>query len=522
LLKDTEEDITVPDGTSFALDLCGKTLRSTGEGSVITVFGHLTLSDSSSDEKGKITQGCYSVTDQCYGAGICVFGGHVVMNGGHITENTPTASCIGGGVFLDGGTFTMNGGFIEANSARNGGGVAIGGGGVFTMNDGVISSNKAEIFGCGIMVNQGSFVMNGGKLLFNYTTCYSGAGIYLLHGSVSASGGCFGNDIVCSDFEDITISLSGGCFSYTPPSSYLASGVAVASNPDSSTATGYPYILVTFYSVSWLSHDGTPLTPAGTAAKGTLPTYTGLIPTREANAQYSYTFAGWATEPGQTEGLQVEDLPVVTGNIVYYAAFARVVNTYPVQWKGVDDQDLLETDSGIPYGTFPSYEGQIPTKAKDSQYTYTFAGWATEPGQTKGMKAKDLPAVTGSVVYYAAFKYSVAPSYTVTIPSEVNLGENITVSAENVVLEKGKTLTVAITETFDANNEFKLKTTEGAELTYTVKTGDIPVSVGTAFLTVNPETSASGSATLSFVAPTSAPQFAGEYEGTVTFGISIQ
>jgi len=123
---------------------------------------------------------------------------------------------------------------------------------------------------------------------------------------------------------------------------------------------------------------------------------------------------------------------------------------------------------------------------------------------------------------YAAFKYSVAPSYTVTIPSEVNLGENITVSAENVVLEKGKTLTVAITETFDANNEFKLKTTEGAELTYTVKTGDIPVSVGTAFLTVNPETSASGSATLSFVAPTSAPQFAGEYEGTVTFGISIQ
>lgn len=117
--------------------------------------------------------------------------------------------------------------------------------------------------------------------------------------------------------------------------------------------------------------------------------------------------------------------------------------------------------------------------------------------------------------------YTVNPTYTVTIPATVSLGNSVTVEASGVKVAKGSQVVVKLTGTSEADNAFKLKTAEGAELTYTVKKGDTVVNIGDAVLSVNPTTEASGSATLTFAAPASVTH-AGSYSGTVTFTVSVE
>lgn len=116
--------------------------------------------------------------------------------------------------------------------------------------------------------------------------------------------------------------------------------------------------------------------------------------------------------------------------------------------------------------------------------------------------------------------YTVAPSYTVTIPASVTLGQTAIVSASNVKINKDQTLKVKLTATSENDNTFKVKA-NGAELTYTVKKGTTDIAVGSEVLAVNSETSGDDlKAELSFIAPTSTT-FAGEYKGTVTFTVSV-
>ena len=116
--------------------------------------------------------------------------------------------------------------------------------------------------------------------------------------------------------------------------------------------------------------------------------------------------------------------------------------------------------------------------------------------------------------------YNVQPNFTVTIPENVTLGSNVTVSTDKVVVEYGKAVKVKLTGTGEDDNTFKLKTEEGAVLEYTVKMGDRVVNVGDTVLTVAPDSTAT-SAQLSFVMPTNVT-YAGNYTGTVTFSIVVE
>ena len=113
--------------------------------------------------------------------------------------------------------------------------------------------------------------------------------------------------------------------------------------------------------------------------------------------------------------------------------------------------------------------------------------------------------------------YTVAPTFTVTIPASVTLGEDATISAENVVVPKGKQVEVSIAEA----NGFKATTPEGAEITYTVKNGEDAVAEGETVLAVNPKDGKTGSTTLSFGAPETS-QYAGTYTGTATFTVAVK
>ena len=127
---------------------------------------------------------------------------------------------------------------------------------------------------------------------------------------------------------------------------------------------------------------------------GGRPAYCGAQPQAAGG-----TFAGWATEPNQTVGRQVADLPDVTADAVYYAAFSGwTPSYYTVTWMDYAGRTVLRTDTLV-VGSAVKYKGTAPTRSRDG-YACAFAGWAAQAGQSEGI---ELPRITANVTYYAAF-----------------------------------------------------------------------------------------------------------------------
>ena len=64
----------------------------------------------------------------------------------------------------------------------------------------------------------------------------------------------------------------------------------------------------------------------------------------------------------------------VTADATYRATYTETVNKYTVTWNNSDGTPL-EVDENVPYGTNPSYDWETPTSGWNAQYSYTFAGW---------------------------------------------------------------------------------------------------------------------------------------------------
>lgn len=183
----TDANLTIPVDEEVTIDLNGNTLTGNGLGSVIRVYGKLTILDSGNG--GKITGGFKNYTDAWVnnvehdGGGIFVdTGAEVVLESGSITGND---AWNGGGVYINGGgSFTMNDGEISNNNALRpyhggGGGVYAlddeeKGTGKFVMNDGVIKGNTTLTQGGGAFID-GVMEMNGGEIIDN--TGLKGGGV---------------------------------------------------------------------------------------------------------------------------------------------------------------------------------------------------------------------------------------------------------------------------------------------------------------------------------------------------------
>ena len=132
------------------------------------------------------------------------------------------------------------------------------------------------------------------------------------------------------------------------------------------------------YTVKFTDEDGTEL-QSSSVPYGDKPSYAGETPTKAADNQYTYTFAGWYPE-----------ITAVTKDATYKATYESKTKEYAVKFVNEDGTELQS--SSVPYGEKPSFAGDPPTKAADEQYTYTFAGWSPE-----------ITAVTKDATYKATY-----------------------------------------------------------------------------------------------------------------------
>ena len=136
------------------------------------------------------------------------------------------------------------------------------------------------------------------------------------------------------------------------------------------------------------------------------------IPTKD-----SFEFLGWYTGLDQTSDRFTTTTQVYSDLTLTAVYRSLVEDTYTIKWVNYDGTEL-EVDNDVLYGTTPTYDGEIPTKASDSRFSYEFADWspAVEPA------SKD-------VVYVAQFK-EIPLQYTITY--ELN-GHGKLVEPVNVV-----------------------------------------------------------------------------------------
>ena len=185
------------------------------------------------------------------------------------------------------------------------------------------------------------------------------------------------------------------------------------------------------YKVKWFDEDGTTrLEVDWNVYCGTMPTYDSETPTKAADDQYTYTFAGW-TDGTNTYGLN-DELPAVSGDVSYWAVFESTVNKYTV--KFVDEDGNVLQSSDVDYGTKPVYSGKTPTKAATAQYTYTFKGWD-----------KEIASVTGEATYTATYSNTLNKYAVKFVNEDGTVLQNTNVDYGTKPVYSGKTPTKAAT-----------------------------------------------------------------------------
>lgn len=185
--------------------------------------------------------------------------------------------------------------------------------------------------------------------------------------------------------------------------------------------TYYAQWSINSYTLTFNPNGGT-VTPTSknleyNSAYGTLPT-----PTRDSDAQYTYTFAGWYT--AATGGTQVTAATKMAAkDTTVYAHWASNTRSYTVSYQTTYGT-LNRTSQSVAYNSKGSCTLTMPDNT--AEFTYTFVGWytAANGGGTKvgSELTLETPAIKGTVTYYAYVTRS-TKSYTHTF--NANGGETV-------------------------------------------------------------------------------------------------
>ena len=147
----------------------------------------------------------------------------------------------------------------------------------------------------------------------------------------------------------------------------------------------YPSIVVDYKHLTshlyFYDDTGTTLLYTAAVNGGEDAVYGGTTPTKASDAQYIYAFAGWSRTPGGSADPTA--LKNITADRSVYAVYNKTLRTYTVKWY--NGSTLLETDSNVPYGTVPTYNGSEPAYTGDGDPTeYKFNGWSPAIGAITG------------------------------------------------------------------------------------------------------------------------------------------
>ncbi|MBQ7382487.1 MAG: InlB B-repeat-containing protein [Paludibacteraceae bacterium] len=169
--------------------------------------------------------------------------------------------------------------------------------------------------------------------------------------------------------------------------------------------TLYPFWTMNTFTIIWKNEDGSIMLQTDANQNAGTPTaFNGDTPNKDATAQYTYTFDGWAVEANGAKVYNDGETPAVSADATYYAHFSAATNTYTVTWKNVNNV-ILETDENVPYGTMPTYDGETPAHpdyVDNIRWDRPFEGWTPAIGN-----------VTGNVEYTAVYGSETAKTYTI-------------------------------------------------------------------------------------------------------------
>lgn len=146
-----------------------------------------------------------------------------------------------------------------------------------------------------------------------------------------------------------------------------------------------------YYQVKF--YNGSSLLYTDTVESGNDATYSGSTPTKTQDAQYTYTFAGWALTDGGA--VNSNALKTITSARSVFAAYSTTVREYTVYFY--NGSTLLQTVNNVPYGGSATYTGTTPVDAENGM---DFLGWSPLPTN-----------ITGTTSCYAQFA-SGAPTAT--------------------------------------------------------------------------------------------------------------
>ena len=128
------------------------------------------------------------------------------------------------------------------------------------------------------------------------------------------------------------------------------------------------------YGVVFLDMDGEVLSTEF-LDYGTMPSYSGELPTKESTKLYDYVIA-WKPK-----------LAEVTGNVSYKAYFDSTKHEYTCIFNDYDGTELFRTDSG----TYDYVWETKPTRSSSSDYNYEFKSWSLDESQ-----------ITSNILIYTA------------------------------------------------------------------------------------------------------------------------
>lgn len=435
------------------------------EGNALTIWGQ-------QKGNGELKTQNFENCNAGIGGGDRKSGGNITVVGGNIIAIAYSAGAgIGGGAYGNGGMITIKGGEIEAEGGEAGAGIGGGGygnGGTITITGGKIKAKGID-GGAGIGGGRqgagGTIKIQGGNIYASIRDALIANGDFAIGAGMNGSGGSL-------SIKDSVVITRGKINEYNKDT---WRGLIFENTETDGIVYGDPTLSQKFT----LEDTQNLLIPENTSLQGTANL------TNDGNIYVSGTLAESVSGSGK-----VHYALTVTGGTA-----GGDVSTYKNQLYGKTGGLVTLNATNVPVGQA--------------------AGWSCSDNTvTIAKDAFTMPARKLTVTA----QYTNAPSYTVTIPASVELGNTAKIQAEDVNVVSGSQLVVRLSNA----NGLKLTTPEGAEQLYTIKNGETSIRESDAVLTVAGGTADnSGTVSLNF-APDGEPKYAGVYTGTVMFSVSVE